>query len=85
LIDDVEATERVEAELDAFVLKRYREREKVNAEEEAWKESTRRVNERRREANRRRWIEYHGNMHQLHLGIANEHASTRSRLLAEGG
>jgi hypothetical protein len=40
LIDDVEAAERVEAELDAFILKRSRSQEEANREEEAWKEST---------------------------------------------
>ncbi len=82
---DVEAVERVEAELDAFINKRSKAKAKANAEEEAWKESTRRVNEKRRRANRWAWIDHHGHMHSLHLALASEHADKRSRLMAEGG
>jgi hypothetical protein len=35
---DVEATKRVEAELDAFINKRSREREEANRTEELWAE-----------------------------------------------
>jgi hypothetical protein len=81
---DVVATEKAEKSIDEFIDKRARDKAAANKEEEAWKASTRLVNEKRREANRRRWIEYHGDMHQLHLGIATEHADKRSRLMAEG-
>jgi hypothetical protein len=38
------------------------DRKEANAEEEAWKESTRRGNEKRRRANRLEWIAHHGMM-----------------------
>jgi hypothetical protein len=82
---DVEATERIESEIDAFISKRSRERKEANAEEEAWKESTRRVNEKRRQANRKAWIDYFGHMNRLYLSLAADHADRRSRLMAESG
>ncbi len=85
MIDDVEAAERVEAELDAFVLKRSREREEANAVEAAWAESERRVREKRRQANRKAWIDYFGHMNRLYLSLAADHADRRSRLMAESG
>lgn len=80
---DFEAVERVEAELDAFVNKRAKEREDANREEEAWKESTRRVNEKRRRENRQSLIDYYGHMPRLHLDLAAEYANRRSRLMPE--
>ena len=80
---DVEATEAVEAQLNAFISKRAEKGGEQRRVEEAWAESVRRHHARRRELNRQRWIEYFGNMHRLHLGIAEEHADRRSRLLAE--
>ena len=80
---DVEATERAEAELDAFINKRSKAKEKANAEEEAWKESTRRVNEKRRWELRQEWIDHHGLMSRLHQDLASEHTSKRSRLILE--
>jgi uncharacterized protein YifE (UPF0438 family) len=44
---DVEAVERVEAELDAFVEKRAREKAEANRIEEEWAESERRVRKKR--------------------------------------
>ena len=82
---DVEAVARAEASIDAFINSRSRAKEKANTEEEAWKESTRKVNEKRRRANRWAWISHHGHMHSLHLALASEHASKRSRLMAEVG
>jgi hypothetical protein len=82
---DVEATERIESEIDAFISKRSRERKEANAEEEAWKESTRRVNETRRRANRQAWIDHFGHMNRLHLSLAAEDADKRVCLLAESG
>jgi hypothetical protein len=82
---DVEAVERVEAELDNFISKRSRAREEANRTEAAWAESTRRVNEKRWRANRLAWIDYFGKMNRLHLSLAAEHADRRSRLMLEGG
>ncbi len=82
---DVEKAERVEAELDAFVLKRSASQEKANKLEEAWAASERRVRAKRREQNRQAWLDFYERMNRLHLGLAAEHADRRSRLLAEGG
>ncbi len=82
---DYEEVERLEAELDQFIERRARDREDANREEEAWKESTRRANEKRRRANRQEWAEFHGHMNRLHLALAGEHADKRSRLMLEGG
>lgn len=82
---DVEAAERVEAELDNFITKRAREKAEANRVEEEWRVSERRVREQRRQSNRMAWIDYFGHMHRLHLGLAAEHADKRSRLLAEAG
>ncbi len=78
-----EETEAVEQALDQFIERRARDREDANREEEAWKESTRRVNAKRREENRLAWIDYYGRMHHAHLGIAEDHARRRAQLLAE--
>ncbi len=84
-VHDVEAAERAEASIDAFILKRSASQEKANKLEEAWAESTRRVNEKRRRANRWAWISHHGRMHSLHQALASEHADKRARLMAEVG
>lgn len=49
---DVDAIERAESEIDRFILKRSRFQEAANREEQAWKESTRRVNVSRRRETR---------------------------------
>ena len=85
MINDVGAVERVEAGLDAFINKRSREREEANRVEAVWAESERRVREKRRQTNRQAWIEHHGHMNLLHLGLAAEHADKRSRLMLERG
>jgi hypothetical protein len=53
--------EAVEAEIDAFISKRHDRRVAEEGErqlEEAWRESERRYNARRREENRREWCGY---------------------------
>jgi hypothetical protein len=82
---DVDAIDRVEAELDAFIEKRAREKANANRVDEFWDEQDRRHRERQREENRRDWCDFHRQMQTLHLGLAAEHASRRSRLLAESG
>jgi hypothetical protein len=82
---DAEAVERAEDSIDAFINKRSKAKKTANTEEEAWKESTRRVNEKRRRANRWAWMDHHGHMNLLHLGLAAEHADKRSRLMLETG
>jgi hypothetical protein len=80
---DVEAVEAAEASIDAFINKRSKDKEKANEEEELWKASTGLVNAKRRRANRQAWIDHHGHMNLLHLGLAAEHADKRSRLMLE--
>jgi hypothetical protein len=82
MLDPV-AVERAESEIDNFILKRNRDREDANRVEAAWALSEARHRARRREENRAAWLEYYEKMNRLHLGIAAEHASRRSRLLAE--
>jgi hypothetical protein len=65
--EKLEDLEKAEQQIDQFISKRSKAKEKVNAEEEAWKESTRRVNDKRRRANRLEWIAHHGKMNRLHL------------------
>jgi hypothetical protein len=48
---DVEAAERAEKSIDAFILKRSRSQEAANREEALWAESTRRFNHKRRHQN----------------------------------
>jgi hypothetical protein len=76
-------TEAAESQLNAFIERRAKGAEKANAEEELWRASERRVLAKRRRENRQSWLEYYEHMNRLHLGIAEEHASRRVRLLAE--
>lgn len=61
-------------ELDALIDKRAREaiseRDKANAEEQSWKESTRIYNGEHREANRHAWITYFKRAAANHRGLA---------------
>jgi hypothetical protein len=82
---DLEDLEKAEQQIDQFIERRARQRDAANKEEEFWLEQDRRHRERRREANRKLWIDYYGSMHRVHLGIAEGHARRRSQLLAEGG
>ena len=75
--------EQASASIDALIEKRTRKKKDANATEEMWKASERRHQEKRRRENRRLWLEYYEKMNRLHLGIAEEHASRRARLLAE--
>lgn len=55
---DVAQGERAEAELDAFIERRSNKGKDPDEREELWKESVRRFNARRREANRLAWCDY---------------------------
>jgi hypothetical protein len=83
LIDDVEAAERVEAELDTFILKRSRSQEEANREEALWAESTRRFNQKRRNHNAREWLDFHDRQlkgHEATLGhLVAYHRGERAR------
>jgi hypothetical protein len=54
---DLAQGERAEAELDAFIERRSRHKDPEEVSE-AWQESTRRYNARRREENRLLWCDY---------------------------
>ena len=75
--------DKASAGIDALIEKRSRDKKRVNEEEDRWKASERRHQEKRRRENRQAWLEYYEKMNRLHLGIAEEHASRRSQLLAE--
>lgn len=77
---DYEATEAVEAQLDAFIEKRARESEEVNRIEAAWKESERRHRERRREENREAWRSFYlGQAERLERTAAELAANHRAK------
>jgi hypothetical protein len=80
---DYEAVERVEAELDAFILKRSREKREANEIAELWKASEERDRERRRQANREAWVRFHQHLQALHQSLADDHAQS-ARALSEG-
>jgi hypothetical protein len=80
---DVESAEKAEKSIDEFINKRARDKAEANKEEEKWRAAVRRVREKRRRENRRLWIDHHGHMNLLHLGLAAEHADKRSRLMLE--
>jgi len=65
---DVDAIERVESELDAFVEKRAREAKAQRETEELYDESV------RREKTRVGWIEFHTSMAESHQRLADDHA-----------
>ena len=83
---DVEAVERVEAEIDNFILKRARERADAPRIEEAWAESERAHREKRRQKNREAWYEFHLSqaeaVERTAASIAAEHRA-RAEALAE--
>jgi hypothetical protein len=85
---DVEAVERVEAELDAFINKRSRSSRKRDERQDSieaeWALSDNRQRIARRRQLREEWAQFHLTMHRLHQSLADEHASKRSRLLLEG-
>jgi hypothetical protein len=59
-VDIVERAETVQKDLDVFIERRsWKGEADADEREELWKESVRRYNARRREANRLAWVEYH--------------------------
>ncbi len=81
---DAEAAEKAEAQIDQFITKRSRERDYANREEEAWKESTRRVNEKRWRANQIAWADHYEAMYRTHARLAADHAARAMALRAAG-
>jgi hypothetical protein len=81
---DFEAVEAAEAALDQFIERRARGREDAQREEEFWKESTRRVNEKRRRENLAAWCEYYRQLALRHHDLAAENAARADALAGEG-
>ena len=81
---DYEAVEDAEKSIDAFILKRSRSQEVANREEEAWKASTRRHNERRHLENRDAWAEHYRQLALCHHDLAAENAARADALAGEG-
>ena len=82
-MDTVEHAEMVEKELNAFIESRSRKGD-VDPDEahELWRESVRRYNARRREANRHEWCEYFGRL-AVTLRSRAEEYDNRARALSE--
>jgi hypothetical protein len=85
LIDDVEAVERVEAELDAFILKRSRSQEAANREEALWADSTRRFNHKRRHQNAQAWYDHNIARHERACLVGERREKVLADLAALGG
>ena len=81
MIDDVEAVEKAEASIDAFILKCSKERDEANAQEEQWRASERRLRRKVRLANGHAWVEYFDNLAACHERRAGEYRD-RSREVA---
>jgi ABC-type uncharacterized transport system YnjBCD substrate-binding protein len=79
---DVE-TASAAASLDALIERRSRERDEANSIEAMWAKSEQAHREKRQQMLREEWCDFHLKMQQLHLSLADEHASKRSRLLLE--
>ncbi len=70
-----------ERELERMVERRSPKGESDPEEtEELWKESVRRHNAKRREANRAGWIDFHEKMIRIHTTLAEEHREKMTRL-----
>jgi hypothetical protein len=75
---DIAAGEHVEKEIDQFISRRHDQRVKAEGEraaEEAWGESTRAYEEKRRQVARLEW-------HAFHCGQAERHRRTLEALIA---
>lgn len=80
---DVEAVERAERQIDAFIEKRQAQRtgaDEQNALETLWAASERRELARRREENRRLWIAHFEALVRIHIRLARD-ARRRAREL----
>jgi hypothetical protein len=80
---DLEAVERVEAELDSFIEKRARQAKDAERTEELWAESAARERTRRREENRALWIEFHSRLSRSHAHLSDEHEAKAHALLLQ--
>jgi hypothetical protein len=73
--------ELVEAELDRLIVKRSSKEPDPDEREELWKESVRRYNARRREANRLAWCDYFSHLAWSLRARAEEYEGRAKRLM----
>jgi hypothetical protein len=78
---EAERAEKLEAELDRIIERRAREERDAAPIEGAWKDSTRRHNEQRREELGAAWRAHHLRMREVHARLASEHEARALRLL----
>ena len=78
---DAAKAEAVESELDRIIERRAREERDSAPVEEAWRDSTRRHSEQRREELGAAWRAHHLRMREVHARLAEEHEARALRLL----
>jgi hypothetical protein len=78
---DIEAAEKAEKSIDAFINRRSKAKEKANAEEELWRASERRHRRKVRLTHGHAWIEYFDHLALCHKRRADEFRD-RSREVA---
>jgi hypothetical protein len=86
---DVEHGEMVEKQLDALIQRRSRKGEiELDEQEELWKESVRRYNDRREEELRAAWCQHHqeqaARLKAVLEGLISRHQAEAERYLAKG-
>jgi hypothetical protein len=80
---DIAHGELAEAELDRFIVTRYRKEPDADERDELWKASVRLYNARRREENRRAWGDYFGHLAASLRARAEEYDRRAARLEEE--
>ena len=81
---EAERAEKLEAEIDSLIERRAREERDAGPIEEAWRETTRRHNEQRREELGAAWHGYHEHMKEVHSMLARQHEIEALKLLEPG-
>jgi hypothetical protein len=89
LVDAVEHAEMVEKELNAFIQRRSRKGEvELDEQEELWKESVRRYNDRKEAELRAAWCQHHqeqaARLKAVLEGLISRHEAEAERYLAKG-
>jgi hypothetical protein len=85
---DVSRVEAAEDEIDRFILKRHKEKQEANAQEEYWKRSEERYERQRQEERRQAWVDYHEAQAEAHERSGREFAEMhrqRARQLRRAG
>ena len=80
MLDSYEAVERAETDLDNFIARRIREREKLNAEAALSKGSERAYQLKKREAIRAEWYSHYLRMANAHREISEGYAAKAEAL-----